>query len=166
METRIHLCRRLEVHWDGERALPGNQGRLLFAYLVLFLAWQLMPLDLSLSPVELYRKWRDGRVLLLPFSSLPPGVFDAGWQIGADLLLKATKVDGVYSADPKLDPKAEFLPEVTYDRVLKDRLKVMDMTAFALCREQKLPVIIFDMKKAGNIAAVAGGKRVGTKVVI
>jgi glycopeptide antibiotics resistance protein len=59
----------------------------LFAYLVLFLVWQLMPLDLSLSPVELYRKWRDGRVLLLPFSSLPPGVFDAGWQIGADLLL-------------------------------------------------------------------------------
>ncbi|MCZ8174269.1 MAG: VanZ family protein [Burkholderiaceae bacterium] len=58
----------------------------LLAYLVLFLAWQLMPLDLSLNPVDLYRKWRDGRVLL-PFSSLPPGVFDAGWQIGADLLL-------------------------------------------------------------------------------
>jgi len=54
---------------------------------VLFLVWQLMPLDLSLSPVELYRKWRDGRVLLLPFSTLPPGLFDAGWQIGADLLL-------------------------------------------------------------------------------
>ena len=83
----------------GERArslVAGLSGRLpplqrlhhgLIVYLLVLLISQLMPLDLSISPVELYRKWRDGRVVLLPFSALPPGLFDAGWQLGADLLL-------------------------------------------------------------------------------
>jgi uridylate kinase len=86
-------------------------------------------------------------------------------EIGAEVLLKATKVDGVYSSDPKKDKNAVFLPEVTYDRVLTDQLKVMDMTAFALCRDRRLPVVIFDMNKEGNIARVCRGERVGTLVV-
>jgi uridylate kinase len=86
-------------------------------------------------------------------------------EIGAEVLLKATKVDGVYSADPKKDKNAQFLPEVTYDRVLTDQLKVMDMTAFALCRDRRLPVVIFDMNKQGNIARVCRGERTGTLVI-
>lgn len=86
-------------------------------------------------------------------------------EIGAEVLLKATKVEGVYSSDPKKDKNAVFLPEVTYDRVLSDQLKVMDMTAFALCRDRRLPVVIFDMNKEGNIARVCRGDRVGTLVV-
>ncbi len=86
-------------------------------------------------------------------------------EIGAEVLLKATKVDGVYSSDPKKDKSAVFLPEVTYDRILSDQLKVMDMTAFALCRDRRLPVVIFDMNKEGNIARVCRGERVGTLVV-
>jgi uridylate kinase len=118
------------------------------------------------------RHLEKGRIVILaagtgnPYFTTDTGAAQRAAEIGADVLLKATKVDGVYSADPKRDPTAEFLAEVTYDRVLKDRLKVMDMTAFALCREQKLPVVIFDMRKSGNIAAVARGDRVGTKVVI
>lgn len=117
------------------------------------------------------RHLEKGRIVVLaagtgnPFFTTDTGAAQRAVEIGADVLLKATKVDGVYSADPKKDPTAEFLSEVTYDRVLKDRLKVMDMTAFALCREQKLPLVIFDMNKKGNIAAVARGERVGTKVV-
>ncbi|MFN9746494.1 MAG: VanZ family protein [Betaproteobacteria bacterium] len=80
-------ARRWVAAFSAGLPVADRLQRGLFAYLVLFLVWQLMPLDLSLSPVELYRKWRDGRVLLLPFSTLPPGLFDAGWQIGADLLL-------------------------------------------------------------------------------
>jgi uridylate kinase len=117
------------------------------------------------------RHLEKGRIVVLaagtgnPFFTTDTGAAQRAVEIGADVLLKATKVDGVYSADPKKDPNAEFLSEVTYDRVLKDRLKVMDMTAFALCREQKLPLVIFDMNKPGNIAAVARGERVGTKVI-
>jgi uridylate kinase len=117
------------------------------------------------------RHLEKGRIVVLaagtgnPYFTTDTCAAQRAAEINADVLLKATKVTGVYSSDPKKDPNAEFLPEVTYDRVLKDRLKVMDMTAFALCREQKLPVIIFDMKQPGNIAAVARGDRVGTKVV-
>jgi uridylate kinase len=117
------------------------------------------------------RHLEKGRVVILaagtgnPYFTTDTCAAQRAAEINAEILLKATKVDGVYSADPKKDPHAEFLPEVTYDRVLRDRLKVMDMTAFALCREQKLPVVIFDMKRPGNIAAVARGERAGTLVV-
>ena len=117
------------------------------------------------------RHLEKGRIVVLaagtgnPYFTTDTGAAQRAAEIGADVLLKATKVAGVYSADPKKDPDAIFLPEVTYDRVLEDQLKVMDMTAFALCREQRLPVVIFDMGVPGNIAAVAAGKRVGTKVV-
>jgi len=117
------------------------------------------------------RHLEKGRVVILaagtgnPYFTTDTGAAQRCAEIGAEVLLKATKVDGIYTADPKRDPTAQFLPEVTYDRILRDRLKVMDMTAFALCREQRLPVIVFDMGKPGNIARVARGERVGTKVV-
>jgi uridylate kinase len=117
------------------------------------------------------RHLEKGRVVILaagtgnPYFTTDTCAAQRAAEINADVLLKATKVDGVYSADPKKDPTAVFLPEVTYDRVLKDRLKVMDMTAFALCREQRMKVVIFDMGQEGNIVRVCKGERVGTLVV-
>ncbi|MFT3789110.1 MAG: UMP kinase [Tepidisphaeraceae bacterium] len=118
------------------------------------------------------RHLEKGRVVILaagtgnPYFTTDTCAAQRAAEMGAEVLLKATKVEGVYSADPKKDKNAKFLSEVTYDRVLADQLKVMDMTAFALCREQKLPVVIFDMKTPGNVARVCKGERVGTKVVI
>jgi uridylate kinase len=86
-------------------------------------------------------------------------------EIAADVLLKATKVDGVYSADPKKDPTAKFYNEISYDQVLRDGLKVMDRTAITLSQERKIPLIVFNLKKPGNIARVIRGETVGTKIV-
>ena len=117
------------------------------------------------------RHLEKGRIVILaagtgnPYFTTDTCAAQRAAEMGAEILLKATKVDGVYSADPKTDPTAQFLPEVSFDRVLKDRLKVMDMTAFAMCREQKLPVCVFNMKQKGAILAVAKGERAGTKVL-
>lgn len=80
------------------------------------------------------------------------------------MLLKATKVDGVYSADPKLDPAATRYEDLTYDEVLLKNLKVMDSTAISMCRDHGLPVVVFDMFKEGNLERVVAGEPVGTLV--
>ncbi len=86
-------------------------------------------------------------------------------EIKADIILKATKVDGVYSADPVLDSTAELFNEITYRQVLERELKVMDASAISLCMDNKLPIIVFNMRQAGNIRRVVlGEKGVGTKV--
>ena len=85
-------------------------------------------------------------------------------EIEADVLLKATKVDGIYTADPKKDPTAKLYNEVTYEQVLRDELKVMDLTAFTMCKQQKLPLVVFNLKTPGNIARVMRGDAVGTKI--
>jgi len=83
----------------------------------------------------------------------------------ADVLLKATSVDGVYDKDPKKHPDAKRYSKVTYMQCLQQNLTVMDMTAFALCRDNKLPMIIFDMMTPGNVQRVVKGEHVGTIVV-
>jgi uridylate kinase len=85
-------------------------------------------------------------------------------EIHADILLKATKVDGLYSADPAKDPDAVLLPEVTYQEVLEKNLQVMDTAAISLCRDNGIPIAIFDMMAAGNIRRVICGERVGSVV--
>jgi uridylate kinase len=85
-------------------------------------------------------------------------------EISADVLLKATQVDGVYSADPKLDPKAKKLTELTAMEAIRRRLKVMDTTAFSLCMENKLPIIVFSLYRPGNIRRVVSGESVGTLI--
>jgi uridylate kinase len=87
-----------------------------------------------------------------------------GTELNADILLKATKVDGVYTADPKTNPDAQRYEQLTFRDALKNRLGVMDMTAMAMCMEQNLPVIVFDFKTAGNIRRVVEGERIGTLV--
>lgn len=87
-----------------------------------------------------------------------------GAEIGADIVLKATMVDGIYSADPKKVPDATFYKTITFDEVIKRDLKVMDATAFALCREQNLPIKVFNIRKKGSIARVCRGEDEGTLV--
>ncbi len=85
-------------------------------------------------------------------------------EIGAEVILKATKVDGVYSADPVTDPKATRYDTLTYLDVLNLRLKVMDSTAISLCMDNRLPIIVFDLRKRGNVARVVMGENIGTIV--
>ena len=80
------------------------------------------------------------------------------------MLLKGTRVDGVYTADPEKDPAARKFDEITFDEVLARRLKVMDQTAFTLCRENGLQIVVFDMDTPGNLAKVLDGERIGTLV--
>lgn len=85
-------------------------------------------------------------------------------EIGAEVVLKASKVDGVYSADPHLDSSARLLESASYMDVISQDLKVMDMTAIALCREHGLPIVVFDMGKPGNVYRALTGEPLGTRV--
>ena len=85
-------------------------------------------------------------------------------EIEADVILKGTRVDGIYTADPEKDKKAKKFDQITFDEVYKRDLKVMDMTAFTLCQENNLPIIVFDMNKKGNLMKIVDGEKVGTLV--
>jgi uridylate kinase len=85
-------------------------------------------------------------------------------EIGAEVILKGTKVDGIYNADPLLNKRAQKYDELTYLEVLKKQLRVMDATAISLCLDYRIPIIVFNMKKRGNIKRVILGERIGTKV--
>jgi uridylate kinase len=85
-------------------------------------------------------------------------------EIEADVILKGTRVDGIYTADPEKNPKAKKFDKITFNEVYKRDLKVMDMTAFTLCQENKLPIIVFDMNRKGNLMKVVTGQQVGTLV--
>ncbi|WP_343304936.1 UMP kinase [Chitinophaga niabensis] len=85
-------------------------------------------------------------------------------EIQADVILKGTRVDGIYTADPEKDPSATKYETITFSEVYQKSLNVMDMTAFTLCQENKLPIIVFDMNKTGNLLQVIMGRNVGTLV--
>ena len=85
-------------------------------------------------------------------------------EIEADIVLKGTRVDGVYTADPEKDPAATRFKTISYKDVLTKNLQVMDMTAFTLCQENKLPIIVFDMNKPGNLMKIVKGKNIGTLI--
>jgi uridylate kinase len=85
-------------------------------------------------------------------------------EIEADVVLKGTRVDGIYSADPEKDPTAVRYTHLTFQDVFEKNLNVMDMTAFTLCKENELPIIVFDMNKPGNLLKVLNGENVGTLV--
>ncbi|MDE7069113.1 MAG: UMP kinase [Alistipes sp.] len=87
-----------------------------------------------------------------------------GIEVEADAMFKGTRVDGIYTADPEKDPSAEKFDEITFDEVYRRNLKVMDLTAFTLCRENGLPIIVFDMDTPGNLARVLAGEKIGTVV--
>ncbi len=85
-------------------------------------------------------------------------------EIDADVVLKGTRVKGIYSADPEKDANAVFYPNLNYNQVLTNRLNVMDMTAFTLCQENKLPIVVFNMNEPDNLLRIVQGENVGTLV--
>lgn len=99
-----------------------------------------------------------------PFFTTDTGSALRGIEIGADVMLKGTRVDGVYTADPEKDPTATKFDEISYDEVLSRGLKVMDITATAMCRENGMPIVVFDMDTPGNLAKVIAGENIGTRV--
>jgi uridylate kinase len=112
----------------------------------------------------------EGKVVIFaagtgnPFFTTDTAAALRGSEMGAQIVLKATKVDGIYSADPKKDPAATRYSSITFDEALSRRLQVMDATAFALCRDQKLPIKVFDITKSGALLRVATGEDEGTLV--
>ncbi|HWE07163.1 MAG TPA: UMP kinase [Rhizomicrobium sp.] len=117
------------------------------------------------------RHLEKGRALILaagtgnPFFTTDTCAALRATEIQADVLLKATKVDGIYSADPKKDASATLYHDITYPQVLAQQLRVMDLTAITLCMERKIPLVVFNLKRDGNIARVMRGEKVGTKIV-
>ena len=99
-----------------------------------------------------------------PFFSTDSASALRGVELECEVLLKGTRVDGVYTADPEKDPTATKFDEISFDEVLDRRLKVMDQTAFTLCRENKLEIIVFDMDTEGNLARVLSDEKIGTLV--
>jgi uridylate kinase len=116
------------------------------------------------------RHLEKGRVVIFgagtgnPYFTTDTAASLRAMEINAQVILKGTKVDGVYSADPKKDPDAIKLPELTYIDVLKKGLQVMDATAISLCMDNKLPIIVFDLTVEGNIKKVISGEEIGTIV--
>lgn len=99
-----------------------------------------------------------------PFFTTDSGAALRALEIGADALLKGTKVDGVYTADPKKDPAATKYSELSFTKALSDHLKVMDATAFALCEQGPIPIIVFDVEQEGNLGRLLAGEPIGTTV--
>ena len=99
-----------------------------------------------------------------PYFTTDTGSSLRGIEIEADVMLKGTRVDGIYTADPEKDPTATKFDDITYDEVISRGLKVMDITATAMCRENKLPIYVFNMDKVGNLKRVLDGEEIGTFV--
>lgn len=116
------------------------------------------------------RHLRLGRVVIFaagtgnPFMTTDTTAALRGAEVGADIVLKATKVDGIYTADPKKDPTATMYDDITFDHALRNNLQVMDATAFALCRSQGLPIKVFNINKKGALRRVLLGEQEGTLV--
>ena len=116
------------------------------------------------------RHFEKGRVLVLaagtgnPFFTTDTCAALRGTELGVDVLLKATKVDGVYTADPAHDPTAHRYEELTFVEAVEKQLGVMDLTALTMCMEHRLPVMVFDFRTPGNILRVVSGEQIGTLI--
>ena len=99
-----------------------------------------------------------------PYFTTDTGSSLRGIEIEADVMLKGTRVDGIYTADPEKDPTATKYDEITYDEIYNKGLKVMDLTATTMCKENNLPIIVFNMDKEGNLVKVMNGEKIGTLV--
>ena len=99
-----------------------------------------------------------------PYFSTDTAAALRGNEICAEVVMKATNVDGIYTADPKKDPTATRFDRISFQEVLEQGLRVMDASAIALCMENKLPILVFDMTKPGNLVAAVQGEAVGTLV--
>ena len=132
---------------------------------------------INMFPIgEYYSKWRaieamqNGTVAIIsggtgnPFFTTDTGPALRGIEIEAEVMLKGTRVDGIYTADPEKDPTAKKFDKISYDEIYTRGLKVMDLTATTLCKENHLPIIVFDMDTVGNLKKVLSGENIGTLV--
>ena len=132
---------------------------------------------IDMHPIgEHYSKWRaieamqQGKVAIMscgtgnPFFTTDTGSSLRGIEVEADVMLKGTRVDGIYTADPEKDPTATRFDRISYDEVLQRGLKVMDLTAIVMCKENNLPIHVFNMDVVGNLAHVLHGDPIGTVV--
>lgn len=132
---------------------------------------------INMFPIgEYYSKWRaieamqNGTVAIIsggtgnPFFTTDTGSALRGIEIEAEVMLKGTRVDGIYTADPEKDPTAKKFDKISYDENYTRGLKVMDLTATTLCKENHLPIIVFDMDTVGNLKKVLSGENIGTLV--
>lgn len=121
-------------------------------------------------PLRARRHLEKGRVVIfgagmgLPYFSTDTTAAQRALEIGAEVVMLAKSVDGVFSADPKVDPDATMFHEITHREVLEKGLKVADATAFSLCMDNKMPIIVFNLLTRGNIARAVAGEKVGTLV--
>lgn len=125
---------------------------------------------------EFYSKWKaiehleKGEIVIMsagtgnPFFTTDTGSSLRGIEIEADVMLKGTRVDGIYTADPEKDKTATKFKEITYDEIYNRGLKVMDLTATTMCKENNLPIVVFDMDTVGNLKRVIQGEEIGTLV--
>lgn len=125
---------------------------------------------------EFYTKWKalehlhDGEVIILsagtgnPFFTTDTGSSLRGIELECDVMLKGTRVDGIYTADPEKDPTATKFDRISYQEIYTRGLKVMDLTATTMCMENNLPIVVFDMDTAGNLLKVLEGENIGTYV--
>ena len=132
---------------------------------------------INMFPIgEYYSKWRaieamqNGTVAIIsggtgnPFFTTDTGSALRGIEIEAEVMLKGTRVDGIYTADPEKDPTAKKFDKISYDEIYTRGLKVMDLTATTICKENHLPIIVFDMDTVGNLKKVLSGENIGTLV--
>ncbi len=132
---------------------------------------------IRMEPIgEFYSKWKaisameQGEVVIMsggtgcPYFTTDTGSSLRGIEIEADVMLKGTRVDGVYTADPEKDPTATKFTDITYEEVISRGLKVMDITATAMCMQNNLPIYVFDMDTVGNLKKVLQGENIGTLV--
>ena len=132
---------------------------------------------IRMEPIgEFYTKWRaikaleQGQVVIMsagtgnPYFTTDTGSSLRGIEIEADVMLKGTRVDGIYTADPEKDPAATKFSEITYDEIYNRGLKVMDLTATTMCKENNLPIYVFNMDVYGNLRRVIEGEDIGTLV--
>jgi len=128
------------------------------------------PIARKMSRSRAKRNLEKGKVVIIaggtgnPFFTTDTGAALRAVEIEADILLKGTRVDGVYTADPEKDPTATKFKAITFDEAYQKGFSVMDLTAFALCKENTMPIYVFDMNKIGNLLKVVNGEEIGTIV--
>ena len=128
------------------------------------------PICKAMSRRRAVEAMRDGKVVIIgggsgnPFFTTDTASALRAVEIQADAILKGTRVDGIYTADPEKDPNATKFQNLTFQDALSKHLKIMDLTAFALCEENNLPIYVFDMNKAGNLLRAVKGEQIGTEV--
>ena len=124
----------------------------------------------SMSSSKAIKLLEEGYIVVIgggtgnPFFTTDTGSTLRAVEVKADIILKGTRVDGIYTADPEKDPTAKKFETITYDEAYNRKLKIMDLTAFTMCKENNMPMLVFDMNKKGNLTRVLNGENIGTLV--